>query len=77
MTTGKGQEHELVSFTDGSLWWRPNFGRNWCRSILFSKGSGKITMGIGLVEVAILVCGGGLLLVAVVAGIYFWQQREK
>ena len=34
-------------------------------------------MGIGLVEVAILVCGGGLLLVAVVAGIYFWQQREK
>ena len=33
--------------------------------------------GMGLVEVVILGCGGGLLLVAIVAGIYFWQQREK
>jgi uncharacterized iron-regulated membrane protein len=33
--------------------------------------------GIGLMELLILGCGGGLLLVAIVAGIYFWQQREK
>jgi hypothetical protein len=33
--------------------------------------------GMGLAEVAILACGGGLLLVAIVAGVYFWQQREK
>ena len=33
--------------------------------------------GFGVSELAILVCGGGLLLVAIVAGIYFWQQREK
>ncbi len=33
--------------------------------------------GLGLVELAIIVCGTGLLVVAVVAGIYFWQQRER
>jgi hypothetical protein len=33
--------------------------------------------GIGIVELAIIVCGAGLLVVAVVAGIYFWQQRER
>jgi len=34
--------------------------------------------GIGVTELGlILVCGGGLLLVAIVAGVYFWQQREK
>jgi hypothetical protein len=33
--------------------------------------------GIGVMELAIIVCGGGLVVVAVVAGIYFWQQRER
>ncbi len=33
--------------------------------------------GTGLLEVVIIGCGGGLLLVAIVAGVYFWQQREK
>jgi hypothetical protein len=33
--------------------------------------------GIGVIELAIIICGGGLLVVAVVAGIYFWQQRER
>jgi hypothetical protein len=33
--------------------------------------------GFGLVELAVIVCGAGVLVVAVVAGIYFWQQRER
>jgi hypothetical protein len=33
--------------------------------------------GIGVMELAIIVCGGGLVVVAVVAGLYFWQQRER
>jgi len=33
--------------------------------------------GFGLVELAVIVCGAGLLVVAVIAGIYFWQQRER
>jgi uncharacterized iron-regulated membrane protein len=33
--------------------------------------------GLGIVELAIIVCGAGLLIVAVVAGLYFWQQRER
>ncbi len=34
-------------------------------------------VGFGLAELAIIVCGGGVLVVAVVAGLYFWQQRER
>ncbi len=34
-------------------------------------------VAFGVSELAIIVCGGGLLLVAVVAGLYFWQQRER
>lgn len=34
-------------------------------------------IGIGVSELAIIAVGGGLLVVAVVAGLYFWQQRER
>ena len=33
--------------------------------------------GIGIVELAIILCGGGALVAAVVVGLYFWQQRER
>ncbi len=33
--------------------------------------------GLGLTELLIIVCGVGLLVVAVIAGLYFWQQRER
>jgi hypothetical protein len=49
-----------------------------CGFLLLLAGKGKMTMaGIGVIELAIIICGGGLLVVAVVAGIYFWQQRER
>jgi hypothetical protein len=34
------------------------------------------TTVIGVTELAVI-CGGGLVVVAVVAGLYFWQQRER
>jgi len=57
--------------------WQRRDGCCRCGFLLLLAGSGKITMNIGVVEIGVIVCGGGLLLVAVVAGLYFWQQRER
>ena len=34
-------------------------------------------MSMGLMELLIIVCGAVVLLVSVIAGLYFWQQRER
>lgn len=59
----------------GNMWWGLDVGSRWRWPLLFSQGAGK--MSIGVIELVIIVLVVALLVVAVVAGFYFWQQRER